>query len=410
MNEHINFDTLPEVPSGAEVLEIYAAHPLARLETYKYFNQRGDQAAVAKRQFVESALAGDTPDTPGFEYESLDIDQLLQWRDEMTELLEYFTRVDESLVPRADFADEANLLVRENITNRIHEIGIMILTKLQSTMDVNDPNYELISLQLGENMREVYGKPEREHWRGILGYRLGQLSEVEHRENAPQEVMEAWEFIRERLPQDLPVVAPYKPKSETVEWYKAELEDRMAPAREAVSGAIFRGEVVVGENGKMDAENIVKATRLALAAYKAVGWDAATTDEANVDTTQADMMIYIPTTRQMDMNEFDRVIIGHEVDEHVARSFGGPGYNGYLGWEEGNGKANEGLIKGQSDLEASAFAFFLSAGLALGLESDDADGRNFGETFDIVWRMNLVADYLKGKVGSENMQDQESAC
>jgi len=162
----------------------------------------------------------------------------------------------------------------------------------------------------------------------------------------------------------------------------------------------------VGENGKMDAENIVKATRLALAAYKAVGWDAATTDEANVDTTQADMMIYIPTTRQMDMNEFDRVIIGHEVDEHVARSFGGPGYNGYLGWEEGNGKANEGLIKGQSDLEASAFAFFLSAGLALGLESDDADGRNFGETFDIVWRMNLVADYLKGKVGSENMQDQ----
>jgi len=119
------------------------------------------------------------------------------WRDELTELLQDAVRLD--------LQDEDNLSIRENITNRIHEIGILLFTKAQSELDHGDQNYVLISYQLGENMREVYGKPDPEHWRGILGYRLSKLAAIEKADDVPSEILEAWNFVKEALPKDLPI-------------------------------------------------------------------------------------------------------------------------------------------------------------------------------------------------------------
>jgi len=72
----------------------------------------------------------------------------------------------------------------------------------------------------------------------------------------------------------------------TVAWYRARLEERMQPARDAVASAVETGDVVYGDDKKMDSNNIMKATRLALDAYGAHDWDVQPTDEANIDTSQ----------------------------------------------------------------------------------------------------------------------------
>jgi hypothetical protein len=388
-----------------EVLERFGQHPFANLETYKYFNQTGPEASARKGDFIDAAMGGETPDTPGFVYPRLDIDNLAQQRDELTEILDEVLRLDMDV--------EENRLLREKVTDRLHEVGIMLLTKIQSNLDPSEPIYEAVSYQLGENMREVYGAPQPEHWRGILGYRLSLLSEVEQRQDVPDQVREAWEFVKERLPQDLPIEKPYQPNLETFDWYRRQLEERLTPAREAVQAAVDSGDIMLTSDGKLDGDNVLKATKIALAARGITGWKVEMTDESNLDTSQEQKTIFIPYNRSagnMTLEDFDAVMLSHEIDEHVERRvngdktgepvLGGTGCAGYLGWEEGNGKANEALIRGKIDNEDSAFDHYLSGGLALGHDRD-GQGRNYGQTFDLVWRMRMVADYLNGDLKGE---------
>lgn len=402
MNERPTAESLRSPEAGqAEVLERLAAHPYANLETYKYFNQKGELAAEAKAAFIEAALAGEAPASPGFTYPGIDIDEVAARRDELTDILHDTLNLDMS--------DESNRLLREKVTDRLHEAGIMILTKIQSDLDPDDPLYEAVSYQLSENMREVYGAPDPEHWRGILGYRLSLLSELDDREDVPNGVREAWAFVRERLPQDLPVEKPYQPRADTMQWYREQLEGRIAASRAAVRAAIDSGEIVLTEDGKLDGGNMRKATSIALAARGITGWQVLPTDESSVDTSQEQMTIFIPRQRSkgdMTLEDFDGVMESHEIDEHVARRengdrtgvpiLGGTGCAGYLAWEEGNGKANEALLKGEIDNEESAFDHYLNGGLALGLDGGQA--RNFGQTYDLVWRMRYIAEYLKGEL------------
>lgn len=401
MSEHrhpsLEAELAPEA-ERAEVLGRFAEHPYANLETYKYFNQRGEVAAAAKAEFIDAAMAGQTPDAPTFVYPALDTDTLVARRDELTELLHDVMRLDMEV--------EENRLLREKVTDRLHEVGIMLLTKIQTDLGPEHPMYEAVSFQLGQNMREVYGQPEAEHWRGILGYRLSLLAEVEDRADVPDSVREAWEFVRDALPQDLPVQKPYAPRPDTMRWYREQLEERLAPSRAAVEAAIEDGVITLTEDGKLDGQNIVLATRVALDARDIQGWDVQTTDESNVDTSQEKQTIFVPSTRKMTLKQFDSVMLAHEIDEHVVRRdngdktgepiLGGTGCAGYLSWEEGNGKANEALLAGKVSNEESAFNHFLSGGLAIGLDGER--GRNFGETFDLVWRMRYVAAHLNGKL------------
>jgi hypothetical protein len=359
-------------------------------------------AATSRGSFNQQVVSGDAVSPPGYSYNNIDPDQLWLWRDELTALAQDAIQLNMSV--------EANRLVRENITNRLNEVGILFLTKMQQEIGPDDPRYDAISFQLGMNMQEVYGRPEVGHWRGILGYRMQQLRAVSDRTDAPQVVRDAWAFIEAELPQDLPVETPYVPRDETVAWYKQQLEARLAPARQAVTAAIERGDIVLNKAGKLDGANLVKATRIALEARGAENWTAEPTDEANIDTTQSHRTIFIPHGREMTMSEFDQVIQGHEIDIHVMRRvngdasseqvLGGTGCNGYLGWDEGHGKANEALLEGKAATEASAFAFYLSAGLALGL--DGRRMRNHPDTHALVWRMNFVDAYLRGKVTDAN--------
>lgn len=380
-------------------LELYAAHPLASLETYKYFNQKGADAAASRAMFVERMLLGEHPAAPDFEYPDIDPVQLAEYRAQLADMLAELLQDGE--------LSGVGKVVRENITNRLHEVGIMLLTKMQSELEPTDPRYELVSFQLGQNMKEVYGSPEPEHFKGILGYRLSKLKTIESMSEVSEDVITEWQFIKDSLPQDLPIVKPYEPNPETMQWYKEQLNVRIAEAVKAVDQAVADGEVRLNADGKLVGEEIVKATRIALKARGADTWNSELTDEANIDTTQSLQTIFIPSNRTMSIEEFTSVIQSHEIDEHVARrvngdacgvkALGGTGANGYLAWEEGNGKANEALIKGKITSETSAFAFYLSCGLALGLEGDKGVGRNFGETAELVWRMNFIDDYLKGK-------------
>ncbi len=400
-----NLERQIDEAKGREAIAAYAGHELANLETYKYFNQRGVEAEEAKRSFIDAALDGDTPASPGFVYPGIDSEQWIRWRDSMTELVQKAVELDMN--------NEANRIVRENITNRLHEVGAVLLAKIQSELGPDHPLYEAASMQLAQNLREIYGVPNAKEWRGILGLRLQELRAVEDLEDVPDDVMAAWQFIKQHLPQDLKPGEIYQPKQETVDWYAAQLNERLRPARGAVAEAVERGEITLVD-GKLDAHNIVKATRLALQARGAQGWEVELTDESNIDTSQADKKIYVPRTRFMSMEQFDAVMLGHEIDEHVITRvngdnsgesvLGGTGANGYLAWNEGNGKANEGLLKAKADLRASAYAYYLSGGIALGLEVEEGVGRNFGQTFDLVWRMNYVDKCLKGQVTTENAE------
>ena len=398
MGEYASY--VPELEAEIErarLLERFAAHPFANLETYKYFNQRGEQASAAKADFIDAAMAGDTPDAPEFSYPLLDIDELAARRDELTELLDGTLKLD--------MTQEANVLLREKITDRIHEVGCMLLAKAQSTLSPGQPMYEAVSYQLGENMREVYGAPEPEHWQGILGYRLSKLAATAQADDAPDDVRTAWEFVRDALPQDLPIERPYSPRPETLRWYAEQLEARTAQSRATIEAAIEHGYIQPDQAGKLTGENIVRATRLALDARGYSQWAVELTDESNIDTSQEKQTIFIPAKRVMSLDQFEKVILAHEIDQHVSRRengdrsgepiLGGTGCAGYLAWEEGNGKANEALLSGKVANEASAFNFYLSGGLALGLDGRGA--RNFGQMFDLVWRARFIEAYARGK-------------
>lgn len=387
----------PSAVNGVErasVLHAYQCHPMAVFETYKAFNQHGEGVLSSRSAFNEAALQGVAVAPPSYRYPNIDRDETLRWRSGLLELAGQASELDMEV--------EANRLLRENITQRLHEASIMLLSKSQSEMQPGQPGYESISAQLGWNMREVYGTPERDHWLGILGYRLYKLSFIEEHTNVPGSVREAWDYVKSNIPSGLPIQKPYKPQAETVQWYRGRLMERLAPAIHAVGEAMMHGEVSLDAEDRLTANGIVQATRIALHARGAKGWDAALTDEANIDTTQADEAIYVPRGRTMTVEQFNAVMQSHEIDIHVMRRvngdasaepmLGGVGCSGYLGWDEGHGKANESLLKGAVNLEQSAFAFYLSTGLALGL---DGAPRNHPQTHALVWRMNLVAQCLK---------------
>jgi hypothetical protein len=390
------------------LLECYNQHPISTLETYKYFNQKGEEANGRKVAFVEASLQGVTLDSPEFTYDAIVVEDLIKTRDELTEMLQ--------LLPVGSELDGRGKIIRENITNRLNEVGIMLLSKMQSELSPDDPAYEAVSYQLGENMREVYGVPEVEHWRGILGYRLSKLAKIEEMDNVSTAALEAWTYIKGELPTDLPITKPYTPRPETIEWYRGQLDERLVSSRQAIKRALDDGTLSLNEDGKLDAVEIVKAANIGLLERGAGEWNAVISAESNIDSTQSTQQMNIPEKRTMTLAEFDQIILGHEIDEHVVRRINGDasgdsvlsgsGANGYLGWEEGNGKANEALIKGSVKSEASAFGFYLSGGLALGIEANGR-GRNFGQTFDLVWRMNYVAAELAGKNSGEASADQK---
>ena len=386
--------------SNTSIIDRFREHPFAALETYKFFNQ----TEATLREYSDAVIDGDEDvQAPSFCYDEIDSAELIKVRDSLTELL------TELPIDRPLTLEET--LIRELITNRLDEVGLMLLTKSQSELSEDDPNYALISFQLGQNFREIYGSPDNDHFNGVLGYRLAMLSKIEGVAEAPENIKNAWTYIRDHLPTDLPIEQPYQMKVETMEWYKAQLESRLEPTRTAVSEAISNGDILLNSDGKLDAKNIVQATLISLAARGFDGWHVELTDRTGIDTTQAKKTIYIPQSRVMSLDEFDRVIQAHEIDEHVARRENGDassikvlqgvGLHGYLAFEEGNGKINEGLLLGKVNNEASAFGYFLNGGLALGLDRD-GNGRNFRETHELVWRINLVASYLLNQDASED--------
>ena len=181
-----------EAPSARErldmLLERYNQHPVATLETYKYFNQKGKEADERKAAFIQMCLGGNTPESPDFIYDAIVIEDLIKTRDELTEMLQG--------LPTETELDGRGKIVRENITNRLNEIGIMLLTKMQSELSPDDESYKAVSYQLGENMREVYGVPETEHWRGVLGYKTAKVAGGEKAEKVPSEVVDARDLLK----------------------------------------------------------------------------------------------------------------------------------------------------------------------------------------------------------------------
>ncbi|MBL8158934.1 hypothetical protein JNJ66_00590 [Candidatus Saccharibacteria bacterium] len=388
------------LPAGLDVLALkFAAHPLANLETYKYFNQHGPMADTVKAHYVTAALNGNTPEAPQFFYPEIDVEALIAYRDELSLMLEE--------VVELGMTEEPVRILRESIANRVHEIGIMILSKLQSQQVSDGEMYLAVSRQLGRMMREIYGAPSAKHWRRVLGARLQQLSAVAHVPDVPREVQNAWRHLSQSLPDNLPIERSYMPDGATVEYYTRQLFQRMRPSLDAVEAGIESGEVPV-HDGSMDAGAIVAATRLALKARDFTRWRVRLTDEANIDTCQADRTIYIPRTRRLTLKEFDAVVQSHEIDQHVARRengdacghplIGGFGCTGYLSWEEGNGKVNEALVYGDVNSEAVANGYYFSVGLALGLDGRALSGRNFTQTFELIWRARLIEAYLDGRV------------
>ena len=379
--------------------ERYANHPLATLETYKYFNQSSEEFKESREKFIDAVVDGLEMDAPTFEYPKINIDELMVFRDQLTEMLSEF--------PNDKELNVAERITRDNITNRLDEVSIMLMTKMQSELSIDDPRYEAVSAQLGINMQEVYGVPNAEHFRGVLGYRLSKIQDsFEILTDTPQSVVDALSYVRSILPKDLPVQKPKELNPEAASWYAAQLDERVRSGMDAVNAAISRGEITLDDEGKLDAQNIIYATRIILDIRGASRWNVVQTKDANIDTNQTDLVIYVPESRKMSLSEFDAVMVCHEVDEHVMRrengdasgipEIGGTDAHGYLAKEEGNGKINEALRKGKLSLEASAFGFFLSGGLILGLDREGR-GRNMRETTEIVWRLNFIEDYLKSR-------------
>lgn len=395
-----------EVLSADEILERYNKHPVALLQTYEYFNQTGDFATKSKSEFLELASKGTTPSAPDFEYPKIETEKILSWRDDLTQMLEEISTVDLSV--------ESNRLIRENITTRLAEMGVILLTKLQSELGVNDGNYALVSWQLKENMQEVYGAPVKEDFDMVLSSRLDSLKTVMTNDELPTEILDIAKYVNNLFPSVSHAGQIYEPKAETIKWYSKELYERCSKSIDAVTKALEEKTIILNSDSMLDCENIILATQIVLDTYGCSGWTAKSKTSSSVDTSQVDKTIYIPESRTLTIDDFNEIIVSHEIDEHVARRIngdatnipilGGLGCTDYLQWEEGNGKTNEALIAGSPSLESSAYGYFLSGGLIMGLDQEDGLGRNFGETFDIIWRINFLDKVRKGKVDETNIQ------
>ena len=72
------------IKSTSEIAERYARHPLATLETYKFFNQNSESAQQSKQEFIEDVIAGGNMVAPQFNYPDINVDTLLQNPDTST--------------------------------------------------------------------------------------------------------------------------------------------------------------------------------------------------------------------------------------------------------------------------------------------------------------------------------------
>jgi hypothetical protein len=390
------------------LLEEFPQHPLASLEPYEYFNKIGEEDA--KAAFVNAALLGRELTAPNFSYPAIDTAKLTVYSAELVEILEQ--------VLTLDMEDVENRLLRAKVEERVREAHILLTTKMQSRLSPGDTDYRAVSIRLGTMMRQVYGTPKRTAWRGVLGYYLKTLSAIEERTAVPPGVLAVWDEVRSALPSNLPVTPPYQPRPETMEWYKSQLESRLSSTRAVVDKAIADGAIILNADGKLECNAIVTATELSLACRGYGSWDVALTDESNINTLQDRSVTLIHKTRKLTPGIFYSIICGHEIDMHIAHRFNGEqsgipilagtGCSGSLVWEEGNGKANEALLKGSAnELMVSAFRHYLSGGLALGLDRSGR-GRDFVRNFELLWRMRYVANFLKGKFTDDLKADMRS--
>lgn len=255
---------------------------------------------------------------------------------------------------------------------------------------------------------ELYGEPELETYRGLLAQKLQAIRAKNFGPRA--------ESIRNALMTMVPSGTyeqsepPFAPSKETVEWVHSLLVGEEGdPDGPGLFGNLLRHVPDDDPNRKFSPEDIKAIFDTII--YEefgeaAEGWRVDIEKATSITVKGSEKRIVIPPGRAPADIATMRGLIVHELGDHFLRSVTGwetdllpmgVGMPTYYDPEEGLGKTFEQALKGE--YEPAGIPPYLVAGAMY------HDKMNFRDTFEMMWRINLLSELKEG----EDVTDEKVA-
>lgn len=239
---------------------------------------------------------------------------------------------------------------------------------------------------------ELYGEPDRQTYRSLLGEKLSNLAGKELNDDAAVIRAELFSMIDFDPTTDTP--ERFSPSTETVEWMHGVVE------------ALYDGMLSHVPDKEQFDVNELKTIFQAILTEEygdaAAGWRVDIELATSVNVKPTESRIVIPEDRGILSRATVRNLVVHEIGLHVFRSISGAqtdfdalryGLSEYNDTEEGLGIVMEQALSGK--YAERGIEHYITAGLGY------IDGKSFRESFEIKWRMSLLSQLKDGDVPGE---------
>lgn len=247
---------------------------------------------------------------------------------------------------------------------------------------------------------ELYGEPELETYRGLLAQKL---QAIRTKDLGPRA-----ESIRNALMTMMPagtyeeIKPPFTPSKKTVEWVHSLLVgDEGDPDDPGLFGNLLRHVPDDDPDRKFSPQEIKEIFDTILQeefGEAAEGWRVDIDQATSITVKGSEKRIVIPSSRVPADIATMRGLVVHELGDHFLRSVTGwetdllpmgVGMPTYYDPEEGLGKTFEQALKGE--YEPAGIPLYLVAGAMY------HDKMDFRDTFEMLWRINLLSELKDGE-------------
>ncbi len=351
----------------------------------------GDFVGLDAKAERERFLAGETvnPDNEYNKLANLNFDEL---RASIRQ------RTDE-IIAREDLNPKFASTYEKFAEDYLKKVDLMDLAHQLKTTDDADERAK-ISERFTQINIELYGEPELETYRGLLAQKLQAIREKDLGPRA--------ESIRSALMTMVPAGIyeqtnpPFAPSKETVDWVHSLLVGEEGdPDDQGLFGNLLRHVPDDDPSRKFSPEDIKSIFDTILReefGEAAEGWRVDIEEATSITVKASEKRIVIPPGRVPADIATMKGLVVHELGDHFLRSVTGwetdllpmgVGMPTYYDPEEGLGKTFEQALKGE--YEAAGIPLYLVAGA---MHHDKMD---FRDTFEMMWRINLLSELKDGE-------------
>ena len=355
----------------SNVERVVQQHPeTAGLQAYEYFRN-----TLSKQG--DAYIAGDV-DELDFKYPYLNLEAIEKIKEPMLESLIVLMPGEQNLKSKSLYSA---------IEYRYSELFMLDMARVMNDESMPESDRKDAEEQFKISSEALYGKPELEVFSFIASKTI-KNDQIISESDSPT-IKKLKNELRNLLGEiDESEYVPVSPSSETIELVHGLVIDKFEPVLSHIEIGNFYG-----------VEGMVQAIDTALDKLggKDLGWTAVKTPDSNslaVSAHQKQLQVG-ENRKEISGKELKHKVI-HELGVHGLRSMNAEraawlsaayGQEGYLNFEESLGTALEDAYL--SKYSSRGETYYLVAGLAYGL--DHHEPRNFEETYEIMWRHNLLA-------------------